>query len=188
MLWPLQCTDFNLRLWNTFLKFIIKVKITESDSFTKNLTRFLYIGGYVFTGRYKRQFISPQRSFTNPRWCCGRYSGKHNSITASSNAGKCSTSLQILYKNVCIVTNFYCAIELVVASHQFIANYKSGQYRFRQWLIAWRDQAITWTNVALSSMRSSGNYDFTGDTSAVNYWNSVENYSSKIHLNLTGAN
>ena len=31
-----------------------------------------------------------------------------------------------------------------------------GQHRLRQWLVAWRHQAITWTNVDLSSVRSSG--------------------------------
>ena len=29
-----------------------------------------------------------------------------------------------------------------------------GQHWFRQWLVAWRHQAITWTNVDLSSVRS----------------------------------
>ena len=31
-----------------------------------------------------------------------------------------------------------------------------GQHRLRLWLVAWRHQAITWTNVDLSSVRSSG--------------------------------
>ena len=31
-----------------------------------------------------------------------------------------------------------------------------GQHWFRQWLVAWWHQAITWTNVDLSSARSSG--------------------------------
>ena len=30
-----------------------------------------------------------------------------------------------------------------------------GQHWFRQWFVAWRHQAITWTNVDLSSQRSS---------------------------------
>ena len=30
-----------------------------------------------------------------------------------------------------------------------------GQHWFRQWLVAWRHQAITWTNVDLSSLKSS---------------------------------
>ena len=31
-----------------------------------------------------------------------------------------------------------------------------GQHWFRLWLVAWRHQTITWTNVDLSSVRSSG--------------------------------
>ena len=31
-----------------------------------------------------------------------------------------------------------------------------GQHWLRQWLVAWRHQAITWTNVDLSSLRSCG--------------------------------
>ena len=31
-----------------------------------------------------------------------------------------------------------------------------GQHRLRQWLVAWWHQAITWTNVDLSSVRSCG--------------------------------
>ena len=31
-----------------------------------------------------------------------------------------------------------------------------GQHWFRYWLVAWRHQAITWTNVDLSSVRSCG--------------------------------
>ena len=31
-----------------------------------------------------------------------------------------------------------------------------GQHWLRKWLVAWRHQAITWTNVDLSSVRSSG--------------------------------
>ena len=31
-----------------------------------------------------------------------------------------------------------------------------GQHWFRQWLVAWRHQAITWVNVDLSSVRSCG--------------------------------
>ena len=31
-----------------------------------------------------------------------------------------------------------------------------GQHWFRQWLVAWRHQAITWTNVDFSSVRSCG--------------------------------
>ena len=31
-----------------------------------------------------------------------------------------------------------------------------GQHWLRQWLVAWRHQAITWTNIDLSSVRSSG--------------------------------
>ena len=33
-----------------------------------------------------------------------------------------------------------------------------GQHWLRQWLVAWWHQAITWTNVDLSSVRSSDNY------------------------------
>ena len=33
-----------------------------------------------------------------------------------------------------------------------------GQHWLRKWLVAWRHQAITWTNVDLSSVRSSGIY------------------------------
>ena len=35
-------------------------------------------------------------------------------------------------------------------------NIDLGQHWLRQWLVAWRDQAITWTNVDLSSVGSSG--------------------------------
>ena len=34
----------------------------------------------------------------------------------------------------------------------------AGQYWFRSWLVAWRHQAITWTNVDLASTGSSGIY------------------------------
>ena len=33
-----------------------------------------------------------------------------------------------------------------------------SQHWFREWLVAWRHQAITWTNVYLSSVRSSDNH------------------------------
>ena len=35
-------------------------------------------------------------------------------------------------------------------------NINLGQLWLRQWLVAWRHQAITWTNIDLSSVRSSG--------------------------------
>ena len=64
-----------------------------------------------------------------------------------------------------------------------------NQYTPQQPWCAWRHQAITWTNVDLSSGQSSNNHiedNFTSDTSATNNWNNLENYLYiKISLKYT---
>ena len=57
---------------------------------------------------------------------------------------------------------------------------KLGQHWIRLWFVAWRHQAITWTNVDLSSVRSKVN--FTAGTAAINHCNWLEKYSFKISL------
>ena len=39
----------------------------------------------------------------------------------------------------------------------------TGQHWFRQWLLVWRHQTITWTNVDLSSVKSSEDFKLPGD-------------------------
>ena len=58
-----------------------------------------------------------------------------------------------------------------------------GQHWISLWLVAWRHQAITWTNVDLSSVRSSCTHMsaiLARDASAISHWNQLENYLSKI--------
>ena len=53
--------------------------------------------------------------------------------------------------------------------------------------LAWRPQAITWTNLDLSLFKPSGIHlegNFGRNTPAINYWNKFENYLSAISLKL----
>ena len=50
-----------------------------------------------------------------------------------------------------------------------------GQHWLRQSIVAWRHQAINWTNVDLSSLRNSDG-SFIRDARAINHWNYFENH------------
>ena len=66
-----------------------------------------------------------------------------------------------------------------------------GQHWLRWWLVAWRHQAITWTNVDLSSVRSSdihlraSSQEITQPSVPEIIWNIKY---LKFHLNFPGAN
>ena len=50
-----------------------------------------------------------------------------------------------------------------------------GQHWHKKWLAAWRHQAITWTNVDLSS-EGRQEVTFTSDTLSINYYNDIKIY------------
>ena len=59
-----------------------------------------------------------------------------------------------------------------------------GQHWLRQWLVAWRQQAITWINIDLSLVRSSGIH-----LRAISQvYNKLKNYWSKIPFKSPGTN
>ena len=62
-----------------------------------------------------------------------------------------STSFQMIYSDVtpCVLVTLYGDTDL-------------AQNWLRQWLVAWRHQAITWTNVDLSWVRSRGRHQSEG--------------------------
>ena len=62
-----------------------------------------------------------------------------------------------------------------------------GQHWFRQWLVAWRHQTITWTNVDLSSLRSSDVYLRAISKPPVNKI-SLKIIFLRFYWNLPGAN
>ena len=56
--------------------------------------------------------------------------------------------------------------------------------------VAWRHQGITWTSVHSSSVKSSDLHprnNFTRDASAINHWNYLETYLSKISFKSHGS-
>ena len=58
-----------------------------------------------------------------------------------------------------------------------------GQHWLRYWHVAWRHQAISWTNVDwLSVQWYSYKGNFTRDASTINHWNPFQNYIYKISL------
>ena len=60
---------------------------------------------------------------------------------------------QILAKNNKIITHFtHCGLATPLGDNGL------SQHWLRKWLLAWRHQVITWTNVHLSSVRSFGHY------------------------------
>ena len=72
----------------------------------------------------------------------------------------------------------------VILTHCGVINL--GQHWFRWWLAAWRHQAITWTNVDLSSVRSCGINlwaDFQRNAQDIYPWHEFEN----CKLNITAA-
>ena len=62
-----------------------------------------------------------------------------------------------------------------------------GQHWFRQWLVAWWHQAITWTNVDWSSVRSGGIHQRAIFQEIHKIWYEFENYDLRLHLHLPGA-
>ena len=65
-----------------------------------------------------------------------------------------------------------------------------SQLWLRQWLVAWRHQAITWTNVNLSSVTFSDIHlrALPSENLETNQYNKIENYILKSHPDLLGAN
>ena len=88
-------------------------------------------------------------------------------------------------ENWCLIsaTLTHCCLEMPYGDIEL------GQYWLRWWLAAWRHQAIIWTNVKLSSVRSSDNHLRTVLQETLQP--SVTSISLKIiylkyHLNLPG--
>ena len=83
---------------------------------------------------------------------------------------ECSSIIYIMYGIIYVMSNWillltthviksvvYMLLHWLILTHCGLVkpygNLDLGQHWFRQWLVAWRHQAITWANVHLSSIR-----------------------------------
>ena len=66
-----------------------------------------------------------------------------------------------------------CTVSSLCPSDVIYSDIELGQHWFRWWHVAWRHQAITWTNADLSSLRSSDIHlmEVSRDAPTISSWN-----------------